>query len=110
MAPLALLRHEFHPIATARPSSKVIKCERPAGERHISELAITIEESRHFDGLPQGVETGATGFVDGRLAEENVGTPEAMATRLTRLLSDSLAALGKTPTAGALALRNGRPR
>jgi len=106
MAPLALVRHEFHPIAAARPSSKVIKCERPAGEPHISELAITIEESRHFDGLPQGVETGATGFVDG----SNVGTPKAMATRLTRLLSDSLAALGKTPTAGAVALTNGRPR
>src|SRR5215467_8157254 len=41
--------------------------ERPAGERHISELAITIEESCCFDGLPQGVETGATGFVQARM-------------------------------------------
>src|SRR5262252_3581317 len=32
--------------------------ERPAGERHIFELAITIEESRRIDGLPQGLETG----------------------------------------------------
>src|SRR5262245_60486267 len=37
--------------------------EGPAGERHISELAFTIEESRRIDGLPQGIETGATGFV-----------------------------------------------
>src|SRR5215831_17968398 len=41
--------------------------ERPAGKRHISELAITIQESRRIDHLPQGVETGATGFVQARM-------------------------------------------
>src|SRR5215831_17138811 len=41
--------------------------ERPAGERHISELAITIKESCRFDDLPQGVETGAAGFVQARM-------------------------------------------
>jgi AcrR family transcriptional regulator len=39
-------------------------------------------------------------IVDGRLAEENAGSPEAIATRLTQLLSDSLAALGKVPIKG----------
>jgi AcrR family transcriptional regulator len=33
-------------------------------------------------------------IIDGRLAEDDSGPPEAVATRLTRLLSDSLAALG----------------
>ena len=41
--------------------------ERPAGERHISELAITIKESCRFDGPPQGVERGAAGFVQARI-------------------------------------------
>ena len=36
-------------------------------------------------------------IVDGKLAEEDAGTAEAIATRLTQLLSDSLAALGKVP-------------
>ena len=40
-------------------------------------------------------------IVDGRLAEEDAGTAEAVATRLTQLLSDSLAALGKVPIEGA---------
>src|SRR5215510_3991982 len=40
-------------------------------------------------------------IVDGRLAEENAGSPEAIATRLTQLLSDSFAALGKLPMTGA---------
>jgi hypothetical protein len=33
-------------------------------------------------------------IVDGRLVAEDAGSAEAIATRLTRLLSDSLAALG----------------
>src|SRR5215831_533401 len=37
--------------------------ERPAGERHVFKLTITIEESRRLDGGPQGLKTRATGFV-----------------------------------------------
>ena len=37
-------------------------------------------------------------LVDGRLAEHDLGPAEAVATRLTRLLSDSLAALGDKKT------------
>ena len=91
-----------------------------AGGASFDALRRAVKAARFFDGdcqlrdvslacwwLVHGL---ASLIVDGRLAEENVGTPEAMATRLTQLLSDSLAALGKTPTAGTLALRNGRPR
>ena len=41
-------------------------------------------------------------MVDGRLAEEDAGSAEAVATRLTRLTNDAFAALGKV----ALAARN----
>ena len=44
-------------------------------------------------------------IVDGRLAEEDAGSPEAIATRLTRLLSDSFAALGEKKTRAAAGQR-----
>ena len=43
-------------------------------------------------------------LVDGRLAEHDLGLAEAVATRLTRLLSDSLAALGDKKLAASAPL------
>jgi len=45
-------------------------------------------------------------IVDGRLAEHHCGPAEAVATRLTRLLSDSLAALGDRKPGGAQSNRD----
>jgi len=39
-------------------------------------------------------------IVDGRLAEKDAGPAEAIAARLTSLLSDSFVALGKTRRVG----------
>jgi hypothetical protein len=47
-------------------------------------------------------------IVDGRLADKDTGPPEAVATRLTSLLSDALAALGETKPNGARSNRKKR--
>jgi hypothetical protein len=48
-------------------------------------------------------------LVDGRLAEHDLGPAEAVATRLTRLLSDSLAALGDKKPSGVGSTVRKRP-
>ena len=48
-------------------------------------------------------------LVDGRLAEHDLGPAEAVATRVTRLLSDSLAALGDKKPSGARPNRQKHP-
>jgi hypothetical protein len=68
-------------------------------------LRQTVEAAKFFDGdreiedvslacwsLVHGL---ASLIVDGRLAEEDAGSAEAVATRLTRLLGDGLTALGE---------------
>jgi AcrR family transcriptional regulator len=83
-------------------------------------LRQAVKAARFFDG-DRGLEDVslacwslvhglASLIVDGRLAEEHPDSTKAIAARLTRLLSDSLAALGKTPTKGAVSQRNRRPR
>jgi len=77
-----------------------------AGFACFKALRQAVEAARFFDGGPDLEDVSlacwslvhglASLIVDGRLAEEGAGSPEAIATRLTRLLSDSFAALGET--------------
>ena len=77
-----------------------------AGGACFDALRQAVEAAKFFNGDPdrEGVSLAcwslvhglASLIVDGRLAEENTGNAEAVATRLTRLLADSLAALGET--------------
>ena len=113
----SLFKLMFGPAIEQKPAHPGLN---EAGCTCFDALRQAVKAARFFDGDRQLRDVSlacwslvhglASLIVDGRLAEENVGTPEAMATRLTQLLSDSLAALGKTPTAGTLALTNGRPR
>jgi len=113
----SLFKLMFGPAIEEKPAHPGLN---EAGCACFDALRQAVKAARFFDGDRQLRDVSlacwslvhglASLIVDGRLAEENAGTPEAMATRLTQLLSDSLAALGKTPTAGALALTNGRPR
>ena len=75
-----------------------------AGCTCFNALQQAVEAARFFEGDPDAGDVALASWslvhglsaliVDGRLAEYDSGPTEAVATRLTRLLSDSLAALG----------------
>jgi len=73
-------------------------------------LQQAVEAAKFFEGDSDGGDVALACWslvhglsaliVDGRLAEHDIGSVEAVATRLTRLLSDSLAALGDRKPGG----------
>ena len=79
-------------------------------------LRQAVEAAKFFEGDSHGDDVSLACWslvhglsaliVDGRLAEHNIGPVEGVATRLTRLLSDSVAALGDKKSGGTQSNEN----
>ena len=97
----SLFKLMFGPAIEQKPTHPGLN---EAGRACFDALRQAVKAAKFFDGHCQLTDVSlacwslvhglASLIVDGRLADENAGSPEAMATRLTQLLSNSLAALG----------------